>query len=181
MILWPSELPPKYWHKYLPLYPYRLHTKQAWCILFAANLQGFDICHFILLFRCIFFPSRLHFSFHLHDRASSGTKHTPTWDRGTSRYSGLMRSLLCYFIWFPQNTTLRLVMWVLQLVYHLCPHQSRCLAAASSLVRSECLIWPNGPDPLVVRSTVSSCIRIGTPSAENSRSSSTPVAPFLLA
>lgn len=57
-------------------------------------------------------------------------------------------------------------------------HLSLCLAAASS-----CSSWVRvrvlrGPEPLVVRSTVSSCIRTGTPSAENSRSSSTPVAPF---
>lgn len=64
---------------------------------------------------------------------------------------------------------------------HIFSYLSRCLAAASSLLRSENLIWLSGPDPLVVRSTVSSCISIGTPSAENSRSSSTPVAPFLLA
>lgn len=54
-------------------------------------------------------------------------------------------------------------------------------AAASSL-----LSWTNctlltGPEPLVVRSRVSSCISTGTPSAVKLRSSSTPVAPFLLA
>lgn len=41
--------------------------------------------------------------------------------------------------------------------------------------------WLSGPDPLVVRSRVWSCIRTGTPSAVKLRSSSTPVAPFLLA
>lgn len=60
-------------------------------------------------------------------------------------------------------------------------HLSRCLAAASNLRSSEKLILLSGPEPLVVRSTVSSCISMGIPSAENSRSNSTPVAPFLLA
>lgn len=60
-------------------------------------------------------------------------------------------------------------------------HLSLCLAAASSFLSSDSLSWLSGPDPLVVRSTVSSCISIATPSAENSRSNSTPVAPFLLA
>ena len=53
--------------------------------------------------------------------------------------------------------------------------------AASSL-----LSWTNCtlltfPEPFVVRSRVSSCISTGTPSAVKLRSSSTPVAPFLLA
>ncbi|KAG5832611.1 hypothetical protein ANANG_G00292940, partial [Anguilla anguilla] len=58
---------------------------------------------------------------------------------------------------------------------------SLCLAEASSFLSSTKRSFPTGPDPLVVRSTVSSCIRTGIPSAVNSRSSSTPVAPFLLA
>lgn len=65
--------------------------------------------------------------------------------------------------------------------YTLLSYLSRCLAAASSLASSDIFIFLRNPDPLVVRSTVSSCISIGTPSAENSRSNSTPVAPFLLA
>lgn len=60
-------------------------------------------------------------------------------------------------------------------------HLIRCLAAASSLRNSENSSLLSGPDPFVVRSTVSSCISMGTPSAVNSRSSSTPVAPFSLA
>lgn len=58
---------------------------------------------------------------------------------------------------------------------------NRCLAAASSLRSSEKSILLSGPDPFVVRSRVSSCISMGTPSTVNSRSSSTPVAPFSLA
>lgn len=60
-------------------------------------------------------------------------------------------------------------------------HLSLCLAAASSLSSSGIFMCLSDPEPLVVRSTVSSCIRMGMPSAENSRSNSTPVAPFLLA
>lgn len=61
------------------------------------------------------------------------------------------------------------------------PNLSLCLAAASSLDNSIHFMCLSDPEPLVVRSTVSSCINMGTPSAENSRSNSTPVAPFLLA
>lgn len=60
-------------------------------------------------------------------------------------------------------------------------YRSLCLAAASNLPSSEKCSLLSGPDPLVVRSTVSSCIRMGTPSAVNSKSSSTPVAPLALA
>lgn len=53
--------------------------------------------------------------------------------------------------------------------------------AASSLLSWANCVLPTGPEPLVVRSKVSSCISMGTPSAVKLRSSSTPVAPFLLA
>lgn len=56
--------------------------------------------------------------------------------------------------------------------YTLLSYLSRCLAAASSLASS---------DIFILLRNLASCISIGTPSAENSRSNSTPVAPFLLA
>lgn len=58
-------------------------------------------------------------------------------------------------------------------IYH-----SLCFADGLSFLISAKVRSHNLPDPSVVLSTVSSCIRMGTPSAVNSRSSSTPVAPF---
>lgn len=61
------------------------------------------------------------------------------------------------------------------------PYFSLWRAAASSLLNCTSCSLRTDPEPLVVRSTVSSCIRTATPSAVKLTSSSTPDAPCLLA
>lgn len=60
-------------------------------------------------------------------------------------------------------------------------HRNLCLAAGLSFLISANVRSLRLPVPSVVLSTVSSCMRIGTPSLVNSRSSSIPVAPFFAA
>ena len=58
---------------------------------------------------------------------------------------------------------------------------SLCWAEASNRLSWARRSAPTAPEPLVVRSTVSSCISTAAPSAVKLRSRPTPLAPFLLA